>query len=107
MFYEFAMVCALIMVGRDDDQVAKRLADVEMLRIKAALQEQGQLQFQVQGQVELRLVVEELRRTEEQRVQETRRARIAEAKMRLTVETVSGSVIGDSFRSNRRRAFRP
>ncbi len=101
IFHSFAMLCAIGMVGRDDDQLAKRLTEAETRRLAAEVQ--GQLQFQLQ----LQLVIEEMRPTAEQQVQEMRRARIAEAKMRSTVEIVGGSVIGDSFRSSQRRASRP
>jgi hypothetical protein len=117
--YSLAILCAIGMVGRDDDQLAKRLSEAETRRIEAALQGQvqrqlqfqvqGQLQFQVQGlgQAQIDLVIVEMRRTAEQQVQETRRARIAEAKTRSAVEILSGSIIGDSFRSSRRRASLP
>jgi hypothetical protein len=105
MLNAFAFLCAIGMVGRDDDQPTKRLTDAEMLRIKAALQFQEQ--GQVLGQVKFQLVIEDFRQKAEQQVQETRRARIAEARLRSAVETLSGSIIGDSFRSSRRRAGLP
>ena len=100
MLHAFAMLCAIGMVGRDDEQLAKRLAEAEMRLIEARLQLQ-EAQWQVQ------LAMEQKRPTAEQRVQETRRARVAEARMRSTVEAVSGPVIGDAFRSSRRPSSRP
>jgi hypothetical protein len=35
MLHAFAMLCAIGMVGRDDDRPSKLLADAEMLRIEA------------------------------------------------------------------------
>ena len=119
MLHAFAMLCAIGMVGPDDDQAAKRLAEAERRRIEAALQAQvqfqeqvqiqAQLQFALQAQahVEIHFVMEDMRRMEEQHVQETRRARIAEARLRSAVETVGGPIIGDAVRSSRRRANRP
>ncbi len=117
LLHAFAMMCAIGMVGQDAD----RPTDEETRRLAAELQvqiqEQGplqvQFQIQIQGQLQLQLqgegqlVIELMRPTAEQQVQETRRARLAEARMRSAVEIVGGPIIGDSFRSGRRRPVAP
>jgi hypothetical protein len=105
ILHAFAMLWAIGMVGWDDDQPAKKVTDAEILRIVAEVRFQEQVQFQGEG--EFQLVIEDFRQKAEQQVQDTRRARIAEAKMRSAVESVGGPIIGDAFRSSRRRAVRP
>ncbi len=75
--YYFAMLCAIGMVGGEDDQLAKRLTDAETRRIAADLL--GQVQFQLHGQVHFDLVIEEMRPPAEQQVQEVRRGRIGQS----------------------------